>query len=211
MSFSPRFEQTTEETVDVWADVPVPDRGEQPTRQVEGRIVSEAEKQALDAFNERFLNEELASALSTSGGHAVSAGLSVPALSAEPSVSNSNNTANVPLEGSGLHVSTSAARLAQRSSSVDSRSSPASTASTPKAERPPPLSARSYRDLLGAKLEHSLPIQAVYKMEVPVGKAETFLAAFWKHEASLQQRCTRGNVIACHLFPKFMCDSTPCS
>lgn len=193
-SFSPRFEHTTEETVDVWADVPVPDHGEQPNRQVEGRIMSEAEKLALDALNERFLNEELANALSGSGSHAAPA-MSAPVLSPE-SLTNSNNSASAPsADISGLRKSSSAAGLAQRSNSVDSRGGTTSASPTPapRSERPPPLSARSYRDLLGAKLEHSLPVQAMYKMEVPLGKAETFLAEFWKHEPSLLQYCTRGN------------------
>jgi hypothetical protein len=51
----------------------------------------------------------------------------------------------------------------------------------------------SYKELLGSKtlLEQSPVVQVVYKVEVPIGKAETFLAAFWKHEATLQSYCLR--------------------
>lgn len=58
----------------------------------------------------------------------------------------------------------------------------------PRAPKPrPELVGASYRQLLGRNFHlDDGAIQVLYKMEVPTGKAETFLAAFWKHEASLQ-------------------------
>lgn len=61
--------------------------------------------------------------------------------------------------------------------------------------RPHELLTTSYQTLLGSNFHTAEGcIQVTYRMEVPTGKAETFMAAFWKHERSLQAYCTRVRV-----------------
>jgi hypothetical protein len=50
---------------------------------------------------------------------------------------------------------------------------------------------------LGSKyvlLERSSTVQVIYKLEVPIGKEETFLAAFWKHERVLRGYATEVSI-----------------
>lgn len=66
-----------------------------------------------------------------------------------------------------------------------------SLGTSPPKPQQPVLLTESYKTLLGSNLQFSPAVQVVYKMEVPIGRAETFMAAYWKHESTLRSYCTQ--------------------